>query len=164
VIDVASTLGSKLNILYKYAESPTAAAAALTDAGDHQVARIVAFRNVRTDAVWATATDTKTVASTTVTYPSINTLSPNNRLIYVASRPDDSSATTVFSSFTNANLTEISEVGESGTTLGNGGGFVINLGTKASLGATGTSTATMTTSLTNAVFVLALEPSVALAA
>jgi len=164
VVDIADATGSKLSVMWKFAESSTPVSAVVADPGDHQVARIASFRRVTFSPGRVTATDAKTTASTLVTWPSIDTPSPNNMVVFVASRPDDSAATTVFSTFINTNITSPTEAGEAGTTQGHGGGFVIYYGTKASIGATGTSTVNMTASLTNALFVVALEPSLALPA
>lgn len=164
VVDIADATGSKLSVLWKFAESNSPASASLADAGDHVLARIAVFRNVTATPGKVTATDAKTTASTLVTWPSVTTTSPNNMVVLVASRPDDASGTTVFSTFVNANLSGAAEAGEAGTTTADGGGFAIYYGSKATIGATGTSTANMTVSVTNALFVVALEPSVALPA
>jgi hypothetical protein len=164
VVDIADATGSKLNVLWKFAESNAPASASVADVGDHTVSRMAVFRNVSTTPGRITATDTKTTASTTVTWPSITTPSPNNMVVFAASRPDDSASTAVFSAFTAAGLTGPTEAGEAGTATGDGGGLVICYGTRAAMGSIGTSTATSSVSTTNAVFVLALEPSVALPA
>jgi hypothetical protein len=106
----------------------------------------------------AVTTDTKTSASANITWPSIETLAHNSRVVYIASRPDDSSSTSVFTFFTNASLTETAAAGEAGTVSGNGGGFALFVGTKATPGSTGTATANLSASVTNAMMVLALEP------
>jgi hypothetical protein len=164
VTDVADATGSKLSVLWKFAESSSPASAALADPGDHFTARIAAFRGVTKTPGKATVTDTKTTASTLATWPSISTPSPNNLVVFGASRPDDSGSTTAFSTFVASGLTGTAEAGEAGTTTGDGGGFVICYGTRAAMGSIGTSTVNITASVTNALFVVALEPSVALPA
>lgn len=164
VVDVADATGSKLSVMWKFAENNSPASASVTGPTDHLVSRMVVFRNVSVVPGRVTATDTKTTASTTVTWPSITTASPNNMVVFAASRPDDSSSTTTFSAFTAAGLTSPTEAGEAGTTSGNGGGFVICYGTRAAIGSIGTSTATSSVSTTNALLVVALEPTVALPA
>lgn len=164
VVDIADATGSKLSVLWKFAESDNPAAASVADAGDHVICRITVFRNVSTVPGRITATDTKTTASTTVTWPSITTASPNNMVVFVASRPNDDASGSTFSAFTAAGLTSPTEAGESGTTNGDGGGIAIFYGTRAAMGSIGTSTATMSVSVTNALFVVALEPSLALPA
>ena len=166
VVDIADATGSKLMVLYRFALNDAEAAVTVPDPGDHSVSRIFSFRGVRQDIApgRAFATDIKDVASTSITWPVISTLSPNSLVLCIASRPDDVSSTTIFSAFTNANLTGTAEAGEAGTVSGDGGGFVLNYGTRAAIGDIGASTGSTTVSLTNAVITLALEPSLALPA
>lgn len=166
IVDIADATGSKLNVLWKFASSYQEAQFSLADAGDHTVGRIFTFRGVRSDVApgRASATDTKTVASGIVTWPAITTVAPNSLVICIASRPDDTASTTTFSAFSNANLTGLTEAGEYGNIAGDGGGFVLNYGTRAAIGNIGTSTGTMSVSVTNALITFALEPSLALPA
>lgn len=164
VVDVADSTGSKLNVLWRVVPSDSPASVSIADAGDHVVGGISVFRNATADAlVFATATATKTTASTSATWPDLTTSSPNNLVLLLASRPN-ASTSAAFSGFANANLTSIATAREQGSTQGNGGGFVLIYGTKATQGAIGTSTATLSSSLTNGYLVIALEPSIALAA
>lgn len=166
VVDVADATGSKLSVLWKFAASDQEANFSIADPGDHILARVYVFRNVRTDVSpgRASATDTKTTASGIVTWPAISTVAPNSLVICVASRPDDSSSSAVFGAFSNANLSSLGEAGESGSASGDGGGFVLNYGISASVQNIGTSTGTMTVSVTNALITFALEPRLALPA
>jgi hypothetical protein len=166
VVDVADSTGSKLMVLWRRATNDIQPSVTVPDPGDHHVARIFVFRGVRQDVApgRAYATDTKPVASTSITWPAITTLAPNSLVLCIASRPNDAFETSFFSAFTNANLSATAEAGEAGTTTGNGGGFVLNYGTRAAMGNIGTSTGTTTISLTNAVMTLALEPSLVLPA
>ena len=165
VVDVADATGSKLSVLWRFADSDSPANQTLPDPGDHQIVRLLTFTGVsRTRPSRITATDTKTTASTSVTWPSLVTPSPNCLVLYVASRPDDSSLTTVFSSFANSSLTSVTEIGESGSTQGDGGGIVMGYGIKAVQSSVGNATATMSVSVTNALFVAALEPDMSLPA
>lgn len=164
IVDVADATGSKLNVLYKIAESDSPASTTVADAGDHVFGGIAVFRGVAPFAnTFSTATDIKTTASTTVTWPDLTTPSPYCRVVLIASRPN-SSAASAFTSFTNANLTSPSEIIDLGTTNGSGGGYDVVHAQKTTQGAIGTSTMTINASVTNACFVVALEPSIALAA
>ncbi len=164
--DVASTSGSKLNVMWRVATAVgTSNFVSIPDSGDHQGGSILAFRGfsalVSNFAVSMTA---NTTASTTVTWPSIDTKTPNCRLLYIASRPNDLLSNAQFSGFTNANLAGAAEISEYGSDAGNGGGWVACSGTKADAGATGESTATNLVATTNVLFVLAIEPNNALPA
>jgi hypothetical protein len=166
VVDIPDATGSKLMVLYRFALNDAESSVTVPDPGDHSVSRIFSFRGVRQDLApgRAFATDIKNVASTSVTWPAISTLSPNSLVLCIATRPNDASSTAIFSNFTNTNLTDVAEAREAGTVSGDGGGFVLNYGTRAALGDIGTSTGSTTESLTNAVITLALEPSLALPA
>jgi hypothetical protein len=160
VIDVASTAGSKLNILWKRAASSSEASVSTGDSGNHQVSRIYTFRGViETGDPWnVVATGAKTTASTTATAVSVTTTVANTLVLLIVGRPDDSSSTAHFGAFTNANLINITERGEAGTTSGHGGGFVLTTGDKATTGATGISTSTKIASTTDTYMTIALKP------
>jgi type II secretory pathway pseudopilin PulG len=160
VIDVASTAGSKLNILWKRAASSSEASVSTGDSGNHQVARIYTFRGViETGDPWnVVATGAKTTASTTATAVSVTTTVANTLVLLIVGRPNDSSSTAHFGAFTNANLINITERGEAGTTSGHGGGFVLTTGDKATTGATDISTSTKIASTTDTYMTIALKP------
>jgi hypothetical protein len=164
VTSVADATGTKLSVFWKVAISSDEANVSLGGVADHSVARLYVFRNTRSDIAPGVAitTDAKTIASSTLTFPSIDTLAYNTLVLCIASRSNDAS-TLSFSTFVNANLGSTSTAGQAGTLSGNGGGFVVFVGTKATPGATGTSTASVASSV-NAMMVLGLEPSVALPA
>ena len=159
VTDVASTAGSKLTILWKRAASSSESTLSIGDSGDHQTARIFTFRGVITTGnPWdVVTTNTKTTASTTSTLPAVTTTVANTLVALIAGRPDDAASTTHFGSWTNGNLGSLTERGESGSTSGNGGGFVLTTGTKTTAGSTGTTTATKTVSTTDTYMTLALK-------
>ncbi len=163
VTDVATNAGSKLQVFWKRAASAAETSVTVPDSGDHQVARIFTFRGcVTTGNPWdVIGTDTKTTASTTVTWPSVTTTVDETLCVFIASRPNDSASTTAFGAISNANLTGRGEAGEAGTTSGHGGGFVVAYGQKATAGAIGTTTATGPNT-TNAEMVIALKPPAAL--
>jgi hypothetical protein len=141
---------TELTIYWKRATSSAEAAVATGFPGtaDHVVARIVTFRGcVATGSpVLTSATSTKSVASTSWSAPSITTTTANEFVVYGVSRDNDSSSLASFSNPTNANLVSPTEIGEAGTTSGDGGGFVVGYGVKTAAGATGTTTGTVTSS------------------
>ncbi len=166
VVDLADVNGSKLSVFWRFAQSDQEANVTVAASNDHSSARIHSFRGVRTSVSpgRAIATATKPTASAQITWPSIETLAHNTTIMFIASRPDDSASTTTFTFFTNSNLDSITLGGEFGTTNGNGGGFAVFFARKINPGPTGTSAANLSTPLTNAMFVIGLEPSNALPA
>jgi hypothetical protein len=163
VTAVATNAGSKLQVFWKRAASGAETSVTVPDSGDHQVARIFTFRGCVTSGnPWdVIGTDTKTTASTTVTWPSVTTTVDETLCVFIASRPNDSASTAAFGTISNANLTSIGAAGEAGTNSGHGGGFVVEYGEKLTAGATGTTTATGPNT-TNAEMVIALKPPAAL--
>lgn len=158
VVDVADATGSTLTVFYRLAPADLPATSFPADT-DHKVASIAVFRGVSlTPFTFATAT--KTTPSTSLTFPDLTLPSFNNRVVFIATRPDDT-ASASFSNLTNSNLTSIAERRDFGTANGNGGGHCIYTGLASNPGPIGTSDITMANSVTNACMVLALEPSLA---
>lgn len=164
VTDLATTAGSKLQVWWKRAASNAETSVTVPDGGNHQIARIFTFRNcIATGNPWdATTTGSKTTASTTATVPAVTTTVADTLIVMIVSRPNDNGSTTHFGVPVNANLTGLGEGGEAGSTQGNGGGFVVSYGVKATAGNTGTSTLSKIASTTDAYMVIALkgEPTV----
>lgn len=166
LVDVADANGSKLQVLWRFADSDatvTGVSESLADPGDHLVARIYSFRGVSQDVVpgRANAKTEKATASPIATFPSITTLAHSSIVVCVASHPSDTSSD-LFSNFFNNTLTSTAAAPQSGTSSGNGGGFGLFYGLMPNLGATGTGTVNMSSSLTNCALTFALEPSIAL--
>jgi hypothetical protein len=159
VTDVADATGSKLQVWWKRAASTSETSVTVPDSGDHQFAKIFTFRGCATSGdPWdVTTTGSKTTASSTATVPAVTTTVDNTLIVMIIGRPDDSSSTAHFGVPSNANLTDIAERGEVGSVGGNGGGYVVATGVKASAGNTGTSTLTKTVSTTDTYMVIALK-------
>jgi len=155
--------GSKLHVWWKRAASASESVVNTGGALDHILACIYTFRGCVTtgNPYNVTTTGAKTTISTTATVPALVTTVDDTLITMVVGRPNDSSANVHFGVPVNANLTGRGEAGEGGTTLGNGGGFVVSYGEKATAGNTGTSTLTKIASTTDTYVVLALiqEPS-----
>jgi hypothetical protein len=159
VTDLTTTAGSKLQVWWKRATSNAETSVTVPDGGNHQIARIFTFRNcISTGDPWdVTTTGNKTTASTTATVPAVVTTVDNTYMVMIVSRPNDNGSTTHFGVPVNANLTGLEECGEAGSVQGNGGGFVVAGGVKATAGNTGTSTLTKIASTTDAYMVIALK-------
>lgn len=160
LVDVASTAGSKFQVLWKRATSSAEAAVALPDLGDHTLACIAVFLGgpAGGDPFSAVTTSIKATASLTAGSPAITTAVPNSMVIGLISRPNDS-ASAIFS-VSNLALSAFTERFEAGTTQGNGGGFGLWTGIRAVAGAGGGtgSGGFQSTSTTNCSYSLALPP------
>ena len=154
----AGTAGARITVFWARATSAAMAAPTVADPGNHVYAQIITYRGVMaTGNPWdVTAGGTKAVASTAVSVTGVTTNVPNTLVVQAAARDIDSNAA-AFSAQANATLTGIAERSDAGTTSGNGGGFAVWDGVKATAGATGNTTATVTSSV-NAFLTIALLP------
>jgi len=154
----ATTAGTRITVFWARATSASMAAPTVADPGDHVYARILTYRGViSTGDPWdVTGGGVKAAASTTVTVTGVTTTVADTLIVQAVARDNDSTAA-AFSAQTNANLTSITERSDAGTTSGNGGGFAVWDGVKAAAGATGDTTATVTSSI-NAFLTIALKP------
>lgn len=132
----------------------------VADTGDHTVARILTYRGcIASGNPWdVTAGGVKAAASTTSTNPSVTTTVVDCLIVVISGHARDSNSTTTYSAWTNANLSALTERADNGISTGTGGGFGIADGGKATIGATGTTTATLAASTTNAYLTIALKP------
>ena len=149
---------SRITVFWARATSSGMPAVTITPEGDRIYARIITYRGVIISGnPWdVTGGGTKTPASTSVTLNSVTTTVPDTLIVQVASHNIASTAA-AFSAQANSNLTGIAERADGGTTEGQGGGFAVWDGVKATAGATGNTTATVTSS-TNAFVTIALLP------
>ncbi len=153
-----TTNGTQITVFWARATSTSMATPTVADPGDHVYAQIITYRGViSTGNPWdVTGGGVKAAASTSVTVTGVTTTVPDTLVVQAVARDNDSAAA-AFSAETNANLTGIAERSDAGTTSGNGGGFAVWDGVKATAGATGNTTATVTSSI-NAFLTIALKP------
>ena len=152
-----TTNGTQITVFWARATSTTMASAVVADPGDHVYARIITYRGVETTGnPWdVTGGGVKAAASTSVTVTGVTTTVADTLIVQAVARDNDSAAA-AFSAETNANLAGIAERSDAGTTSGNGGGIAVWDGTFAAAGATGNTTATVTSSI-NAFLTIALK-------
>ena len=155
---INSDTGTRITVFWARATSTSMAAPQLTDPGNRSYSQIITYRGViNTGNPWdVTGGGIKTGASTTVTVASVITTVPDTLIVQVASRNNDSAAA-AFSNQTNGNLTALTERSDAGTTQGNGGGFSVWDGVFTAAGATGATSAVVTSS-ENAFLTIALKP------
>lgn len=132
---------------------------ALGDSGDHTGGIVMVFRGCKASGspIDADAGSVAASASTSVSCPTITTTGADRMVVAaVAWSTDSASAQT--SSWTNANLTGLTERQDSGSTAGNGGGISVATGVMATAGAVGATTATLATSSVQGRIQFALIP------
>ncbi len=149
--------GTRLTVFWARATSSAMTAPTIADPGDHVYARIITYRGVaHTGDPWdVTGGGVKAAASTSVSVTGVTTTVANALVVQAVARHNDSAAA-AFSAEANANLTGIAERSDAGTTSNNGGGIGIWDGLKATAGATGNTTANVTSSI-NAFLTIALK-------
>ncbi len=154
----AALLGTRLTVFWARATSTAMVGPTIAGPADHAYAQIITYRGAtNTGNPWdVTGGGVKAAASTSVTVTGVITTVANTLIVQAVARDDDNAAA-AFSAETNVNLTGIAERSDAGTTTGNGGGFAVWDGAKAAAGATGNTTATVTSSI-NAFLTIALKP------
>ena len=156
----ATTAGTQITVFWARATSTSMASPSVTVVtGNHVYARIITYRGViNTGDPWdVTGGGVKAVASTSLTVTGVTTTLLDTLIVQVAAHDRDN-AGAHFSAQTNASLAGIAERSDAGTTQGNGGGFAVWDGVKATAGATGNTTATLSNSVVNAFLTIALQP------
>lgn len=154
-----TTAGVRVTVYYCQATSASMPAPTVTNPGNHVYAQIVTVTGAASNQPWDVfAIDAKASADTSASAPSVTTTVDGCLILNIIGRDNDSAAA-AFSAPANASLSNVSEWSgtDAGTALGNGGGFVVITGEKATAGATGVTTATVTSSI-NASITIAVKP------
>ena len=140
--------GVRLAVFYRFATGADATTS-VADTGDHTTAIKMAFRGVnKTTPFDATpTTGIKTPASTSSSFPTITTATANALIVLASGLDLDAASTTTTGTPTNANLTNLTERHDETVTAGAGGGLVVITGLKNTAGATGATTATVTSTI-----------------
>lgn len=154
----AGTAGTQITVFWARATSTTMASPTVADAGNHVYAQILTYRGaIASGNPWdVSGGGVKAAASASVTVTGVTTTVADTLIVQAVAR-DINSTGAVFSAQTNSNLLAIAERSDTGTGSGNGGGFAVWDGRKMAPGATGDTTATVTSSI-NAFLTVALKP------
>jgi len=154
------TSATRLTVYWKRATTSAEASPRVADSGNHQIAQIITFRGVIASGnPWdITAGNVASSASTSVSIPGATTTVANTLVVTIVCNGTDTT-TAQTSGWTNANLTSLTERVDNANTSGNGGGFGVATGVKATAGAYGATTATLVTSSTQGRISIALKPS-----
>lgn len=155
----AAAAGSvRLGLFYKIATGAEASVS-VADTGDHTTGIMIAVRGVDpADPIHKNAGSVDSSATSTITFPSVTTTQENTLIAMFAGLDKDlADSDTVTGSFTNANLSSITERHDQTVASADGGGILIVTGVKATAGSTGTTTATADSSTTHAYVTLALR-------
>jgi len=152
------TTGTRLTAYWKRHDG-SESNPALGDAGDHTGGQVLVFRGCVTTGspINVEAGSVAGTASTSVTFPTVTTTEDGCLVVNAVAWSTDSAAAQA-SSWTNASLASITEIQDSGSTAGNGGGISVAIGVKTSAGAVSGTTATLGTAATQGRLTFALIP------
>ena len=153
------TVATSLTIFWSRYNGSQGAPTTSVTSGDHQIGQIAAFRGtVASGNPWdVTAGNVASTASTSVSIPGATTTVANTLVLAIVANGTDTT-TAQTSGWTNSNLTSLTELMDNSTNTGNGGGFGIATGGKATAGTYSTTTATLATSSVQGRMSIALKP------
>ena len=156
-----SGTGTRLTVFWSRYNG-TQGAPTTSDSNEHQMGRIVAFRGTVPSGIpWdVTAGGVEATSDTSGSIPGATT-TVNNTLIVAAiaaSLPDSTSTTNFNNTWTNTDLTSITERIDNAQSAGNGGALGIATGAKATTGAYGNTAVTLTTAALKGMMSIALKP------
>jgi hypothetical protein len=155
------TTGTRLTAFWSRYNG-TQGAPTTSDSGDHQVGIIIAVRGVATSGnPWDVAGGGVEITSdTSGSIPGATTTVANTLVVtaIAINLPDGNYDNNRFSSWTNANLTSLTERVDCSRNSGNGGGIGIATGVKATAGAYGNTTVTLATAATKGMMSIAIKP------
>jgi hypothetical protein len=155
----AGAAATRISVFWKRA-TVTEVAPTVADPGDHAIGQILSFRNcIATGDPWDVTSGNTGANSTSVSIPGDTTTVVNCLVVLAVSNVTDT-ATPQTSGYTNADLANLTERTDVSTTQGNGGGFAVITGEKASIGAYGATTATLANASEQGRISIALKPAV----
>src|SRR5215218_679119 len=141
--------GVRLSVFWKRTTG-SESAPTVADTGDHQFAQIMAVRGCKSSGNPFSITPAggvTTPASTTISATGVTTTAADSFIVIAAARDVDVASTTGVTAVSNASLGSLTERIDQTVTVGQGGGLYVATGTKATAGATGTTTITQTSSI-----------------
>lgn len=152
--------GSRLTVYWNRATSSSMAAPVVTFSTDYIAAWIVTFRGCDNagDPYSQTATSFNLTSSTSVSSPGLTTSGDEHLVCAFIARHNDSSSTTFFDSWANADLTGGAEILDDGATSGGGGGIGAWCGTDTTAGSVTDTTATTALSAVRASMTIDMAP------
>jgi hypothetical protein len=133
----------------------------ITDSGDMQYARSWTFRGCPTSGdPWDVTAGSTASGTASVVCPSVTTTGRSRLVFVVCAHGIDADGAQLSVGFANSNLVGLtsSGVGDGSTVTGNGGGIAAAIGVMPDIGATGTTTATLSASTEQGRMTVALLP------
>lgn len=156
------TAATRLTVFWARATSTSMASPVTNDPGNHVIGRIFTWRGcIKSGNPWdVTAGDVEATGSTTVSVPGAATTVIDCLVVALCTNPVDATAGQANGTYTNADLANIAERANQGAIAGNGGGWTIVSGEKATAGAYTTTGMTLATAVVQGRMSIALRPPV----
>lgn len=151
---------SKLSAIWRRLQAGDTAPS-ITDAGNHQIGRMIVLRGCITSGdPWNVAqTATELTADNSVSTPAVTTTVADCLVLAAFSTGQDTSSTAGATAWANASLANIAERMDNWTALGTGGGFAMASGEKATAGSVNATTATLSLTVNfKALMTVAFKP------
>lgn len=139
---VNNVSGTHLSVYWRRATADASDNAFIEEVSDHVAARIVAFTNCVESGTPFDVTAAATGSGTAVTAAG-DTTTVNDCLVLIAASRGNDLTGARFSGWANADLTEITELIDAGTSVGTGGGIALVTGKRAAAGAVGSTSAVL---------------------
>lgn len=147
IIDVADgtavTDGISVTVFWCLATSSGMTAPLVADSGNNTAARIIVFDGCDTTTPWNVLHSNAAGSATTAVSITGDTTTVNDCLVVLIAAWADDSASGSLASITNASLASLTLLCNEGHIAGNGGGFAVFTGTKATAGVVSASTGTL---------------------
>jgi hypothetical protein len=158
VSPVVQGVNTQLSVVWRRYDG-VVTAHAWGDSGDHNIGRYIAVRGCPTTGnPWhIVSVASSATSNTALSWPGVTTTVDDCLVLEILATGADIS-TAQIASITNGTYTSITEQIDNATALGGGGVIICYSATKATAGATGQSTGTLTTAATKAYMTLAFAP------
>lgn len=158
------TAATRLTAFWSRATSAAMGSVGINDSGDHNMAVIFTVRGcvLSGNPINVTAGDVQATADTSIEVPGATTTVSDCLVFAMCATGVDGGSTAEFSGWTNADLANIVERVDRTVNTGNGGGWGVASGEKATAGAYGTTTGTLVNSFQQGRISFALMPPAAI--
>lgn len=154
--------GTRLTVFWARAGASPMPDVTIADPGNHCIAQIFTYQGVVTTGdpwdVTGGGADDGPPVDTSVSATGVTTTVTDTLIVVAVAQGRDANSTSTFSGWSNVNLTGIAERADFARNNGDGGGFGVMDGVKATAGATGNTTATLSDAFRNAFLTIALKP------
>lgn len=157
VVSSITTGSTRLSLFYKFLTEATTSVTISTTA-DHKLVWVGCFTQVNTATPFGNSASQTNASGTTCTWPDVTHSDPESLFVFCCTTDKDTGISSQIGALTNANLANKASRCNWSTATGNGGVIYMGTATSATLGAIGTTTASILEAATSAALVFELMP------